>query len=126
MLKEKYLFETGIRNLLDDVEFMLDRKTSVYWKTCWAVVTPLILIVIFFYTVATLSPLTYSGRAYPTSAHAAGIVLLCFSVFQIPLWMIVEMIKNRHLPLLEVLCVIYIMFSLILIFKNSLTKLIVT
>lgn len=46
MLKEKYLFETGIRNLLDDVEFMLDRKTSVYWKTCWAVVTPLILIVI--------------------------------------------------------------------------------
>ncbi|CAK9801909.1 Sodium-dependent nutrient amino acid transporter 1 [Anthophora plagiata] len=89
----------GIENLLDDVEFMLNRKPSSYWRICWFLVTPLILLVIFFYTVATLSPLTYGGKGYPASAHAAGIVILCFSIFQIPFWMIIEMLKNRNLSL---------------------------
>ncbi|KAK9300396.1 hypothetical protein QLX08_006927 [Tetragonisca angustula] len=91
----------GIENFLDDIEFMLDRKTSSYWRICWFLITPLILITIFLYTVATLSPLTYGGKTYPATAHAAGVVILCFSVFQIPFWMIVEMLKNRKLPLLQ-------------------------
>ncbi|XP_076679950.1 sodium-dependent nutrient amino acid transporter 1 [Andrena cerasifolii] len=91
----------GIQNFLDDLEFMLDRKTSSYWRICWFLVVPLILIIIFFYTVATLSPVTYAGKAFPTSAHAAGATLLCFSVFQIPFWMMVEMVKNRNLSLLQ-------------------------
>ncbi|XP_071869904.1 sodium-dependent nutrient amino acid transporter 1 [Bombus fervidus] len=89
----------GIENFLDDIEFMLDRKTSSYWRICWFLLTPLILILIFFYTVVTLSPLTYGGRGYPVTAHAAGIVIFCFSILQIPFWMIVEMLKNRNLPL---------------------------
>ncbi|KAF3425481.1 hypothetical protein E2986_01162 [Frieseomelitta varia] len=91
----------GIENFLDDIEFMLDRKTSSFWRICWFLITPLILITIFFYTVATLSPLTYGDKTYPATAHAAGVVILCFSVFQIPFWMIVEMLKNRKLPLLQ-------------------------
>ncbi|XP_076183506.1 sodium-dependent nutrient amino acid transporter 1 [Ptiloglossa arizonensis] len=89
----------GIENLVDDVEFMLDRKTTSYWRICWFIVTPLILIIVFLYTVATLTPLTYGGKGFPVSAHAAGAVVLCFGVFQIPFWMAVEMIKNRRLPL---------------------------
>lgn len=81
---------------------MLNRKTSSYWRICWFLITPLILIIIFLYTVATLSPLTYGDKKYPATAHAAGIIILCFSVFQIPFWMIVEMLKNRKLPLLQV------------------------
>ncbi|KOC69396.1 Sodium-dependent nutrient amino acid transporter 1 [Habropoda laboriosa] len=92
----------GIENLLEDIEFMLMRKPSSYWRICWFLVTPLILIAIFIYTVATLSPLTYGERGYPVSAHAAGASILCFSIFQIPFWMIVEMLKNRNLPLSQV------------------------
>ncbi|KAK1129888.1 hypothetical protein K0M31_019591 [Melipona bicolor] len=91
----------GIENFLDDVEFMLNKKTSSYWRICWFLITPLILITIFFYTVTTLSPLTYGDKTYPATAHAAGAVILCFSVFQIPFWMIVEILKNRKLPLLQ-------------------------
>ncbi|XP_033366390.1 sodium-dependent nutrient amino acid transporter 1-like [Bombus vosnesenskii] len=91
----------GIENFLDDIEFMLDRKASSYWRICWFLLTPLILILIFFYTVVTLSPLTYGGREYPATAHAAGTVILCFSILQIPFWMIVEMLRNRNLPLLK-------------------------
>ncbi|XP_015434042.1 PREDICTED: sodium-dependent nutrient amino acid transporter 1-like [Dufourea novaeangliae] len=88
----------GIENFIDDLEFMLGRGTSSYWRICWFLVTPLILIVIFIYTVVTLSPLTYGGKGFPVSAHVAGAVILCFSVFQIPFWMMVQMMKNRRLP----------------------------
>lgn len=81
---------------------MLDRKPSVYWRICWFVVTPLLLITIFIYTVATLLPLTYSGRSLPETAHAAGWILLCVGVFQIPLWMLIATLKNRELPFSQV------------------------
>ncbi|XP_020283025.1 sodium-dependent nutrient amino acid transporter 1-like isoform X2 [Pseudomyrmex gracilis] len=91
----------GFENFLEDVEFMLDRKVSVYWRICWFVITPLILIAIFIYTVATLTPLTYGGRSFPGSAHAAGWTILCIGVLQIPLWMIIAMLKNRELSFLQ-------------------------
>ncbi|XP_050448006.1 sodium-dependent nutrient amino acid transporter 1-like isoform X1 [Cataglyphis hispanica] len=93
----------GFENFLEDVEFMLDRQPSVYWRICWFIVTPLILISIFIYTIVTLSPLTYGGRLLPESAHAAGWTILCIGVLQIPLWMLIAMLKNRKLPLAQML-----------------------
>lgn len=81
---------------------MLDRKPSAYWRICWFIVTPLMLIVIFIYTVATLSPLTYGDRSFPDSAHAAGWILLCVGVLQIPLWMLIAMLRNWELPFSQV------------------------
>lgn len=49
-----------------------------------------------------MQPLTYGGIPYPTSAHVAGSILLAFGVLQIPLWMLVALIKNRRLPTLQV------------------------
>lgn len=92
----------GFENFLEDLEFMLDRQPSIYWRICWFIVTPLILIAIFIYTVVTLSPLTYGGRLLPESAHAAGWTILCIGVLQIPLWMLIAMLKNRKLPLAQV------------------------
>nr|XP_033336010.1 sodium-dependent nutrient amino acid transporter 1-like [Megalopta genalis] len=91
----------GIENFINDLDFMLNKQTSCYWRICWFFVTPLILIAIFFYTVATLTPLTYAGKGFPGSAHAAGAVLLCFSLSQIPIWALVQLAKNRRLPFLQ-------------------------
>ncbi|XP_029173799.1 sodium-dependent nutrient amino acid transporter 1-like isoform X2 [Nylanderia fulva] len=93
----------GFENFLEDVEFMLDRELSVYWRICWLIITPLLLITIFIYTVVTLSPLTYSGRSFPASAHAAGWTILCIGILQIPLWMLIAMLRNRNLPLSQML-----------------------
>lgn len=106
-VKRSIIFlQTGIENFLNDVEFMLDRKTGSYWRICWFLVTPLILLFIFFYTFATLQLLTYGEKEYPISAHAAGIVVSCLGIFQIPFWMIVKLLKNRSLPLSKV-CNLY-------------------
>lgn len=97
-----FISAAGLENFLDDLEFMLDKKPSVYWRICWFIVTPLILITIFIYTVATLSPLTYGGRSFPLSAHAAGWMILCIGVVQIPLWMLINILKNRELSFIQV------------------------
>ncbi|XP_011705286.1 PREDICTED: sodium-dependent nutrient amino acid transporter 1-like isoform X3 [Wasmannia auropunctata] len=93
----------GLENFLEDFEFMLDRKPSVYWRICWFIMTPLILITIFIYTIATLSPLTYGGTSLPRYAHAVGWTILCFGVLQIPLWMLIAMLKNWELPFMQML-----------------------
>ncbi|XP_012538369.1 sodium-dependent nutrient amino acid transporter 1 isoform X2 [Monomorium pharaonis] len=93
----------GLENFLDDFEFMLDRKPSVYWRICWFMVTPSILIIIFIYTVATLSPLTYSGTPLPQYAQGIGWTILCIGVLQIPLWMFIAVLKNRELPFAQML-----------------------
>ncbi|XP_054087621.1 sodium-dependent nutrient amino acid transporter 1 isoform X2 [Zeugodacus cucurbitae] len=76
----------GLRNFCDDVEFMTNRKVSVYWRLCWAVITPLLLAVIFIYSLVVMEPITYAGWSYPTSAEIAGWVLLLIGFLQFPLW----------------------------------------
>ncbi|XP_018398178.1 PREDICTED: sodium-dependent nutrient amino acid transporter 1-like [Cyphomyrmex costatus] len=93
----------GLENFLEDLEFMLDRKPSIYWRICWFIVTPFILITIFIYTIATLSPLTYGGTSLPGYAHAIGWTILCIGVVQIPLWMFIAVLKNRELPFIQML-----------------------
>ncbi|XP_033214229.1 sodium-dependent nutrient amino acid transporter 1-like [Belonocnema kinseyi] len=86
----------GLENFLDDIEFMLQKQPSIYWRLCWFLITPMMLIIIFLYTVVMMKALTYGSIPYPTSAHIAGSMLLAFGVLQIPFWMLIALIKNRN------------------------------
>lgn len=57
----------GLENCCWDIEFMTGRKTSLYWRLCWAFVTPVLMAIIFIYSMATIKPLQYSGWDYPIS-----------------------------------------------------------
>lgn len=87
---------------MDDIEFMLQKQPSIYWRLCWFLITPMILIIIFVYTVVMMKALTYGSIPYPTSAHIAGSMLLAFGVLQIPFWMLIALIKNRNQSISEV------------------------
>ncbi|XP_055912057.1 sodium-dependent nutrient amino acid transporter 1-like [Eupeodes corollae] len=78
----------GLQNFCDDVEFMMDKKVSTYWRLCWTVFTPGLMIIIFIYSMATLQPLKYSGLEYPESATIAGWTILAIGFAQFPLWFI--------------------------------------
>nr|XP_012151976.1 PREDICTED: sodium-dependent nutrient amino acid transporter 1-like isoform X2 [Megachile rotundata] len=93
----------GLENFLDDVEYMLKRRPSIYWRVCWSVITPLLLAVILIYTLATLQPLTYSGISYPDSAHAAGWTICAFGILQIPFWMMYTIISKKNLQVSEMI-----------------------
>lgn len=59
----------GAKRFCQDIDFMLGIKTGVLWRLCWCVVTPVLMSCILLYTIITLKPLTYNGKAYPTWAN---------------------------------------------------------
>ncbi|XP_076756123.1 sodium-dependent nutrient amino acid transporter 1 [Xylocopa sonorina] len=93
----------GLENFVDDVEYMLNRRPSAYWRLCWGIVIPILLAVILIYTLITLRPLTYSGVRYPDSAYAAGWTVCAFGILQVPFWMIYTMVCKRDLHLSEII-----------------------
>lgn len=59
----------GVSRLCKDVEFMLGVKTGIYWRICWAVVTPALMIGIFIYFLLTWEPITYQEYEYADGLH---------------------------------------------------------
>ncbi|XP_014476459.1 PREDICTED: sodium-dependent nutrient amino acid transporter 1-like [Dinoponera quadriceps] len=88
----------GLDNFLDDIEFMLKRRLSLFWRLCWSIVTPIIIIVIFLYAIIDLKPLKYNKSFYPEVAYVIGWILFFVAVLQIPLWIMIAILRKRHLP----------------------------
>ncbi|XP_034664650.1 sodium-dependent nutrient amino acid transporter 1 [Drosophila subobscura] len=76
----------GLQNFCDDVEFMCNRRVSLYWRVCWSFFTPVMMIVIFIYSMVTIEPITYSEQYFPESANVAGWLLFGIGAAQFPLW----------------------------------------
>lgn len=55
----------GLQNLCDDIEFMCNKKVSLYWRLCWYFFTPVMMIVIFIYSMVTIKPIKYSELYFP-------------------------------------------------------------
>ncbi|KAI8043630.1 hypothetical protein M5D96_004963 [Drosophila gunungcola] len=84
----------GTDRLCKDIEFMLGRKVGLYWRLCWSVFTPLIMTVILIYFYATYEPLTYNNIIYPNWAYSIGWCITAFGILQLPIWMIVAIIRD--------------------------------
>lgn len=76
----------GLEEFCDDSQFMLGRHVSVYWRLCWAVITPAFMIITFIYSMIQLESPTYSGLPYPDSAIVAGWILFIVGIIQLPIW----------------------------------------
>lgn len=63
----------GVDRLCRDIEFMMNRKTGVYWRLCWGLITPLLLIFILLYTFVDFHPLTYNDKPFPAWAYGKPI-----------------------------------------------------
>lgn len=59
----------GVNRFCNDVEFMLNQKPGLYWRTCWGIITPVLMISILIYFLATMEPLKYKDYIYPDSAY---------------------------------------------------------
>ncbi|KAK9730440.1 Sodium:neurotransmitter symporter family [Popillia japonica] len=91
----------GLENFCEDVEFMLKRKVGMYWRICWAVVSPLVLLAIFLYFVLTMERLQYEERDFPNIALVCGWLLIAVGLLQIPLWWIYYIYHVRRIGIIE-------------------------
>lgn len=76
----------GLENYCLDLEFMTKRPVGIYWRFCWAIVTPIFMLIIFIYNMATLVPPTHGGMDFPQEAIIAGWLLFSIGLIQVPLW----------------------------------------
>lgn len=96
------MFPAGVKRLCQDIEFMLGVKTGLYWRICWALITPGLMFAVLVYTLITLEPLTYNGVGYPVSVYNVAWILWGIGVAQLPLWAIHAIYKQRGSSFMEV------------------------
>lgn len=61
---------TGLENICLDIEFMSNRKTSIYWRFCWGFITPAMMIIVFIYALVTVEALVFGeDYIYPVLAY---------------------------------------------------------
>ncbi|BFG05115.1 sodium-dependent nutrient amino acid transporter 1 [Drosophila madeirensis] len=78
----------GVKRICSDIEFMLNVKTSFYWRICWALVAPGLMFLVLVYMLFNYEPLTYRGVEYPRAAYTAGWTIWGLGVLQLPIWAI--------------------------------------
>merc|ERR1719318_869442 len=92
------LFETVLCAIFDnfsqDIKAMLGFTPGWYFKACWVVISPVLLVTIFIASCADWHQPSYGSTPYPTWAHAIGWALTLVSVIQIPFWMFIMMMVS--------------------------------
>ncbi|KAH8287728.1 hypothetical protein KR054_012006, partial [Drosophila jambulina] len=86
----------GLQNFCDDIEFMCNRRVSLYWRMCWSFFTPVMMIIIFIYSMATIEPIKYSEQYFPEAGNVAGWLLFGIGAAQFPLWGIWYISRHRE------------------------------
>ncbi|KAG5669724.1 hypothetical protein PVAND_000019 [Polypedilum vanderplanki] len=86
----------GIENFCWDVEFMLNRKVTKFWRFSWFIVTPVLLIIIFIYFLIKTENPTYGAREYPVTVLATGWIIFGVGMFQILLWISWSIIRDPN------------------------------
>lgn len=74
-----FFFLLGVDRICKDAEFMVGRNPGVYWRTCWGIVTPAVMITVLLYTLIQYKPLTYGEYVYPTTAYGELFILFHFN-----------------------------------------------
>lgn len=81
---------SGVDNFLDDIEFMMGHRPSIYWRCCWGFLTPTALFIILTYFLVNLTPLTYNDEYYPPAANG--------TIFQMPKVPIIQTQFHIYFP----------------------------
>ncbi|XP_033150214.1 sodium- and chloride-dependent glycine transporter 2 [Drosophila busckii] len=85
----------GINNFMDDIEFMLGKRPSWYWKISWMYITPIVLIFILLTSIIFIRTITYGDTSYPVWAVVIGWLSFASSVIWIPLYIVYIMMRKR-------------------------------
>lgn len=71
----------GVDRVCKDIEFMLGIKTGMFWRICWGIVTPIVVLVILLFSI-----INYVPMELPSGYNAFGWCLYTVAVLQLPAW----------------------------------------
>ncbi|CAK9291576.1 unnamed protein product [Gordionus sp. m RMFG-2023] len=85
----------GTEKFMMDIEIMINKKPSAYWKILWRYVTPAIIIGLLISSIVYFEPLTYNDTyTYPQWATVVGWLLALASLVPLPILMYVAIHKS--------------------------------
>ncbi|BFZ24285.1 hypothetical protein BsWGS_27324 [Bradybaena similaris] len=90
----------GAERLCKDIALMTGSQPHFWWKYMWKFITPLVIVFIWAFSVATLGPVTYGTYTYPTWAVVIGWILAIASIVPIPCFAAMKIV-NANGPLLH-------------------------
>ncbi|XP_015175831.1 PREDICTED: sodium-dependent nutrient amino acid transporter 1-like isoform X2 [Polistes dominula] len=93
----------GLSNFLNDIEFMIGTRPNFYWRFCWSIITPVLMIVILIYTIVSYQPPTYDGMLFPDYAYGIGWFLVFIGIGLMVVWFIYIFMKNMSTSIIETL-----------------------
>ncbi|CAO1336167.1 unnamed protein product, partial [Diamesa hyperborea] len=85
----------GVDNFSADIEQMLGKKPSLYWRICWRYISPTFLFVILIFSILNNEHMLGDEYQYPEWSTTLGWVLTLSSVMCIPIYMIYKFNKTR-------------------------------
>ncbi|XP_078738717.1 LOW QUALITY PROTEIN: sodium- and chloride-dependent neutral and basic amino acid transporter B(0+)-like [Lampetra fluviatilis] len=77
----------GGNRFISDIEMMIGKKSFLFWlwwRACWFVISPLLLIAILVWSLVTFTAPSYGDVVYPDWAVALGWCMISFSLVWIP------------------------------------------
>ncbi|KAL1497742.1 hypothetical protein ABEB36_008648 [Hypothenemus hampei] len=94
-----YLY--GLQNFCLDLEYMTNHRPGIYWRLCWGIIMPVLLLVIFVYFVVTLPTLTYGifDYEYPDGILAFGWCILGIGILQTIFWVGYYTFYDKEYPI---------------------------
>ncbi|XP_026725009.1 sodium-dependent nutrient amino acid transporter 1-like [Trichoplusia ni] len=84
----------GLENVCVDIEYMLGMKTGPYWRFCWGLITPLMMIVVFMYALVSSEQLKFGDYVYPTAGYVSGYLMLVIGMIFVPVAISITMYKR--------------------------------
>ncbi|XP_055535859.1 sodium-dependent nutrient amino acid transporter 1-like isoform X2 [Wyeomyia smithii] len=86
----------GVGRICRDIEFMLGIKTGLYWRLCWGFITPVMLLAILIYHIATYKPFTFQGYVFSDGMYALGWCVFAAGVLQLPAWAVYAFLQQKE------------------------------
>ncbi|XP_075165720.1 sodium-dependent nutrient amino acid transporter 1-like isoform X2 [Haematobia irritans] len=76
----------GVKNISRDIKFMLGVNTSIYYRICWSIITPIFMAAVYIYMLVDYKPLTYNNVRYPDGLYAFGWCMTAIGIGQLFVW----------------------------------------
>ncbi|XP_051877792.1 sodium- and chloride-dependent neutral and basic amino acid transporter B(0+)-like [Pristis pectinata] len=86
----------GVNRFIKDIEMMIGEKNWLFWlwwRVCWLLVTPFLLLAILSWSLATFAPPAYGSLQYSVQAIALGWCMIVFCIMWIPIVAIVRITR---------------------------------
>ncbi len=91
----------GFSRFWQDVEMMIGSASMIYWKICWTVASPLVILVVFVLSAVFYAEPALSGTRYPDWSRALSWIIAITPIFIAMIWVLCAFCKRGGYRLLK-------------------------